>query len=125
MTEKIFAERDRAESFYILEEGRVDLRFELPSKKTSKQMTVTSIVKGECFGWSALIPPHKSTLSGYSCGKTKAIRIRGEDLNHVFDQESRAGYVFMKNLATTIGDRLTKQQNVFIKEVGESLQFKW
>lgn len=123
--DRVLAEGERADYLFILEEGGVDLRFELPYRETSKEMTVTTIEPGECFGWSALVRPYKATLSCYSTGKSKAIRILGTDLLNLCKKNNHIGYIFMQNIAAMIGDRLTKQQEVFIKEVGESLQFNW
>ena len=47
--DKLLTEGERADYFFILDEGSVDLRFELPYRKTSKEMTVTTIEPGECF----------------------------------------------------------------------------
>lgn len=122
---KIITEGETTDFYFILEEGSVDLRFELPFRKTSKEMTVLTIEQGECFSWSALIPPHKATLSGYSVGKSKAIRIPGSKLLNLLERDNAIGYLIMMKLAMMIADRLTKQQEIFIKEMSDSLQFKW
>ncbi|NVL92941.1 MAG: cyclic nucleotide-binding domain-containing protein [Desulfobacterales bacterium] len=123
--DRILTEGQNADHFFILEDGSVDLRFELPYRKTSKEMTVTTIGPGECFGWSALVRPHKTTLSCYSTGKSRAIRMGRAELLNLCERNNHIGFVLMQKVATVIGDRLTKQQAVFIKEVGDSLQFKW
>jgi CRP-like cAMP-binding protein len=113
------------EDFFLLEQGSVDLRFELPYRETSKEMTVTPIKPGECFGWSAMVSPYKFTLSCYSTGNSQAIRIRGDEFLTLCESNNHIGFVFMQNLAAVIGDRLTKQRAQFIKEVGDSLRFQW
>ena len=123
--DRVLTEGESAEYFFIFEEGGVDLRFELPYRDTSKEMTVITIESGECFSWSGLVRPHKATLSGYSTGKSKAFKIRGAELLNLCKKNNHIGFIIMQNLATMIGSRLTKQQEVFIKEVGESLQFNW
>jgi len=123
--DRVLSEGKRADYFFILERGSVDLRFELPYRETSKEMTVTSIKPGECFGWSAMVSPYKFTLSCYSTGNSQAIRIRGGEFLTLCERNNHIGVVFMQNLAAVIGDRLTKQRAQFIKEVGDSLRFKW
>jgi CRP-like cAMP-binding protein len=123
--DRVLAEGERAEYFFILKEGSVDLRFELPYRNTSKEMTVITIGPEWCFSWSGLVPPHKATLSGYSTGESKAIKIRGAELLNLCEKNNHIGFIVMQNLATMIGSRLTKQHEVFIKEIGESLLFKW
>ena len=123
--DKLLTEGERADYFFILEEGSADLRFELPYRKTSKEMTVTTIEPGECFGWSALIQPHKATLSCYSTGESRVIKMGGAELLNLCEENNHIGFIIMQKIATMIGDRLTKQHEIFIKEVGEGLQFKW
>lgn len=123
--DKIITEGETTDFYFILVEGNVDLRFELPFRKTSKSMTVLTVKPGECFSWSALIPPHQATLSGYSVGKSKVIKIPGAKMLNLFERNNSIGYSIMKKLAMMIASRLTKQQELFIKELGDSLQFKW
>ena len=124
-TEKIVTEGKTTDQYYILEEGSVDLRFELPFRDTSKEMTVTTIKPGECFTWSALVPPHKATLSCYSVGKSKAIKISGHELLDLCKKNPPMGFKIMQKLASMIAHRLTGQQEVFIKDIADSLEFKW
>jgi CRP/FNR family cyclic AMP-dependent transcriptional regulator len=123
--ERVLSEGERAEYFFVLEKGSVDLRFELPYRESSKEMTVSSINPGECFGWSAMVSPYKATLSCYSTENSKAIRIRGDEILGLCKENNHVGFIFMQNLATVIGDRLTIQRAKFIKEMGDSLRFRW
>ncbi len=43
----------------------------------------------------------------------------------LYEKNNHIGFLLMQKVATVIDDRLTKQQAVFVKEVGGSLQFKW
>lgn len=123
--DKIITEGEITDFYFVLVEGNVDLRFELPFRKTSKSTTVLTVEPGECFSWSALVPPHKATLSGYSVGKSKVIKIPGAKMLNLFERNNSIGYPIMKKLAMMIANRLTKQQDLFIKKLSDSLQFKW
>ena len=103
----------------------MDLRFELPYRESTKEMTVASVPLGGCFGWSSVVEPFKTTLSCYSAGPSKVIRLQGAALLDLCEENPHIGFVFMKNLAALIGDRLTHQREVFIREAGDSLQFGW
>jgi len=48
-----------------------------------------------------------------------------DEVAELCEKNNHIGFLLMQKVATVIGDRLTKQQAVFIKEVGDSLQFKW
>ena len=123
--DKIFGEGETAEVYYLLEKGGVDLRFEYPFRETCRKMTVVSIRPVECFSWSALIPPHKATLSAYSVGLSKAIRIPGHKLMSLFEKDPSMGFLVMRHIAAVVARRLSKQQELFIKETGQNLHFQW
>jgi len=48
-----------------------------------------------------------------------------DEVAELCEKNNHIGFLLMQKVATVIGDRLTKQQAVFIKEVGDSLHFKW
>ena len=123
--DRVLSEGERAEYFFLLEEGSIDLRFELPFRETSKEMTISTLKPGECFSWSAIVSPYEATLSCYSSGDSKTIRIRGDVILGLCEKNNHMGFIFMRNLATIIRDRLRKQRAKFIKELGDSLRFKW
>jgi CRP-like cAMP-binding protein len=123
--DRVLSEGERAEYFFLLEQGSIDLRFELPFRKTSKEMTVSTLKPGECFSWSSIVSPYEATLSCYSSGNSRAIRIRGDEILELCEKNNHMGFIFMQNLATIIRDRLRKQRAQFIKEVGDSLRFRW
>lgn len=123
--DRVLSEGERAEYFFLLEQGSIDLRFELPFRETSKEMTVSTLKPGECFSWSSIVSPYEATLSCYSSGNSRAIRIRGDEILGLCEKNNHMGFIFMQNLATIIRDRLRKQRAQFIKEVGDSLRFRW
>jgi hypothetical protein len=43
---------------------------------------------------------------------------------NLFERDNAIGYFIMKKLACMIAGRLTKQQELFIQELGDNLQFK-
>jgi CRP-like cAMP-binding protein len=121
--DRVLTEGERADYFYILEEGRVDLRFELPSCKTSEDMTVSTTEPGECFAWSAMVPQHIATLSCYSTGMSGAIRIEGVKLLNLCKRNSRIGFIIMQNIAVVMRDRLTKLEALFVGRKLEARRF--
>jgi hypothetical protein len=62
--------------------------------------------KGEIFGWSALVPPHRLTASARCQGKADVITINGKELLELLEKGGRSGYVVMKNLSALISSRL-------------------
>ena len=121
--DRVLTEGERADYFYILEEGRVDLRFELPDCKSSEDTTVGTIEPGECFAWSAMVPQHIATLSCYSTGMSRGIRIEGIKLLNLCKRNSRIGFIIMQNIAVMIRHRLTKLEALFVGRKLEARRF--
>ena len=102
----IFTIGGSAKDVYLLETGKVDIQIEFKIYDYEIMTTVYTVGKGEIFGWSALVPPHRLTASARCQGKADIITINGEELLNLLDKESRIGYVVMKNLSALISSRL-------------------
>lgn len=107
--DKLFSEGDAADHQWIVTEGQVDLRFDLPGRPTSVKNTISSVSAHEPFGWSSLVEPNKYALSAYcatrQCG---IVTIDRKDLLRLFEQDAGMGYRVMTNLANIIGKRLDR-----------------
>jgi len=62
---QLFAEGENADRVWIVMEGQVDLRFDLPGRITTEENTICSITAGNTLGWSscALSLWHTTNLS--------------------------------------------------------------
>lgn len=98
--EKLFAEGEDADRIWLVTDGQVDLRFDLPGRPTSEQNTVFAITASQTLGWSSFVPPFKYALSAYSATKTcKILQIKKDHLLECFDKDPRMGLMFMTNVA--------------------------
>jgi CRP-like cAMP-binding protein len=124
--ERIFRDRDEASLLWAVSEGRVDLRFDLPGRDSSKETTVAIISEGMVFGWSSFVPPYKYRLSAYCSSKgCQLIEINKDCLLKVFETHSLIGYRVMTNLSVTIGTRFQQlQDEVSLREGHELLHHK-
>jgi CRP-like cAMP-binding protein len=110
--EKIFGDKENAHFLWAVVEGRVDLRFDLPGRKSSDEMTITTISEGKVFGWSSFAPPYKYRLSAYCSSKDcQLIEINKDKLIKVFDANPLIGYRVMTNVAKVIGTRFQQLQD--------------
>ena len=98
--DRLFAEGEDADRIWLVMEGRVDLRFELPGRSTSEENTVFSITVAQTLGWSSFVPPFKYALSAYITTKTsKVLQITKDHLLECFEKDPRMGLMFMTNVA--------------------------
>ena len=98
--DRLFSEGENADRIWLVIEGKVDLRFDLPGRPTSEENTVFSITATETLGWSSFVPPFKYALSAYSATKScKILQINKDYLLECFEKDPRMGLKFMTNVA--------------------------
>ncbi|NWG04875.1 MAG: cyclic nucleotide-binding domain-containing protein [Syntrophaceae bacterium] len=102
----IFTIGGSATDVYLLESGKVDIQIEFKIYDYETIATIYTVGKGEIFGWSALVPPHRLTASARCEGKTDVMMINGKELMEFLERNRNAGYVVMKNLSGLISSRL-------------------
>lgn len=114
--DKLFSEGDDVSCLWIVKEGRVDLRFDLPDRPTSTKNTISAISEYMTFGWSSLVAPHKYRLSAYcATNSCRVFQIDREALEQNFNRDSQAGYLVMSNLVEIIGYRFSQLQDAAAK----------
>ena len=97
----IFKEGDPADTFYVLEEGKVRLC-------VGDLGHIVYIVsdQGSAFGWSSLVDRDCYTTSAECVTACTIIRIGKEQLTSLFTTHLSDGLHFYKRLADNIGQRL-------------------
>ena len=97
---RLFAEGETAEHVWIVIDGRVDLRFDLPGRQTSDESTVSTTKAAKTLGWSSFVPPYQYKLSAYCASRTcKILQLQKEFLFNFFESDTDAGYTIMYNLS--------------------------
>jgi len=102
----IFTSGGFANDIYLLKTGKVDIQIEFKIYDYEILTTIYTVEKGEIFGWSALVPPHRLTASARCEKDSEVITINGKRLLDLFDQEKEMGYIVLKNLSAVISSRL-------------------
>lgn len=120
--ECIGEEGQAADDLFFLQEGQVELRFEMPGRETSGDMTIARVEPGAAFGWSALVPPFRYTLSTYCVSpRCSFFRLGREALFALFDREPRIGFVMMRNLTQVVAKRFHAMQEDLAQSLGQDL----
>ena len=107
----LFKEGEEARHIWMVTEGQVDIRFDLPGRDSSEVSTVYSERAADTFGWSCLVPPYKYLLSAYcESDICRVARLDKEYMNDLFESDSRMGQIFMSNLAGIMSTRFHDMQ---------------
>ena len=129
--DRLFKEGDPAEHMWIVTEGQVDLRFELPGNRmSSPENTVSSFMAQEdrkrVLGWSCFVPPYKMMLSAYCVSRTcSVIKIGREDLLEAFERDPEMGYKAMAYLIKVVGYRFQQFQEELVRVQGRDIMHSW
>jgi len=129
--DKLFTEGDAATHVWVVIEGHVDLRFELPGGRPSSNDQTVSSIKADAplaqiLGWSCFVPPYKMRLSGYCVSRDcRVIQIEKSQLTKCFQQDTLLGYTIMTYLIKVVGYRFHQFQDVVAKTMGETLMSGW
>jgi len=109
--DKLFDEGENARHLWIVVDGTVEVRFNLPGYDAPQTNTVSVTSSTQTIGWSSFVPPYKYSLPVYCTSKTcKVLKIRKDFLLNLFERDSKMGYLFMSNIASVISIMLRQLQ---------------
>lgn len=115
----LYKEGDPATHLYIVEEGKVFLQMEteMGSDRPPMQVTVDTINGGQAMGWSALVEPHKYTLSCLCMENSKLVSFEADKLRELLNQDSALGVEVMKGIVKLLASRLNNTRILLISEM--------
>ncbi len=119
----LFEEMKEATTLYLLLDGEVELKFQMPAQKGEATLAIRK--PGDAIGWSALVPPYHYTLSGVCKGEVTLLQIDRGVMQTVFSNNYHLGYIFMRNIAALSGDRLLRVQDKLAKVLGDEAINGW
>lgn len=129
--DRLFKEGDSAEHLWIITDGKVDLRFELPGNRpTSDEHTISSFEgedhKKRTLGWSCFVPPYQMMLSAYCATRgCSVIKIEKTDMLALFEKDPLMGYQIMSYLIKVVGYRFQQFQEELVKDKGRDIMHSW
>ena len=120
--ECLFLLGDHADRLYVVLKGRVELTFPLSFGGVVRDVSVESRTPGTALGWSALVKPHRFTLSARAAEDTELAAFLRQDMFRVFAAEPRIGNVVMGHIAEIVGRRLLQVQALWAREVQRAVE---
>jgi CRP-like cAMP-binding protein len=76
----IFRQDEESENLYVIEDGLVSVLLELGATDRRQIQAASNF---ECFGWSASIPPFRTTCAAKAKEKTKVLVFKGKELRNL------------------------------------------
>ena len=101
--ETVFREGEDADQFYAVLDGKVAIDIHGSHRGP---ITIQTILDGEIFGWSVLIPPYKWRFDARAVVATSAIVLNGKSLRAECERDHQLGYELFKRFARVISKRL-------------------
>ena len=98
----LFEKGQDAKFLYILEEGTINLVIE-----NGGTLKYSLTDPGEVFGWSSMVEAGQYTAAGVCVTEVKAVKLKREMLDKIFNIHADAGLIILKRLAGVISRRLS------------------
>ncbi len=113
----LFTLGGEADSAYAIESGRVSLTLPMQVGGREQDVLVEERTAGETVGWSALVPPHRFTLTAKTLIDSEIIAFSRAALLEHFAAHPTVGLVVTRNLSAVMGQRLQVLQAMWLREI--------
>ncbi|MBC8345887.1 MAG: cyclic nucleotide-binding domain-containing protein [Candidatus Marinimicrobia bacterium] len=102
-SETIFLEGENAQHCYLILRGSVDLSIHTHNRGP---ITIQSLHGGDVLGWSWLFSPFIWHFDAIAKEKTNTIRLDGQSIRKICQEDSKIGYELMKRFSRVMQERL-------------------
>lgn len=113
----IFLLGEEATEVLIIAEGRVALQLPVAIRGKGADITIEEKGQGDVIAWSALVAPHKLTLSARALEPTKLVALRRDDLRAVFREHAEIHQRTIDNLCHVIGSRVSLLEALLMRDL--------
>lgn len=101
---RVFEERQRAESFWVLRSGSVTLDLRL--RADDRPMEVATLHPGDMLGWSWMFPPYEWDFGAEALSPVRSYRFEGAGVQRLCDEDPAFGYALLKVVAEILAHRV-------------------
>jgi CRP-like cAMP-binding protein len=115
--EVLFRLGDDADWIYAIEWGRVALTLPMRVRDRDQDVLLEERLPGEIVGWSALIAPHRMTLTATAMSDTQLMAIPRRPLGELLTARPDIGYPLMLSIGVVLGHRLQVVQAMWLREM--------
>jgi CRP/FNR family cyclic AMP-dependent transcriptional regulator len=100
---RVFSEGGRADRFWLINRGRVDLYTQVPGRGN---LVVESLGPGAVLGWSWLFPPYRWHFGAVAVETTFGLTLDGFGVRRLCDADHELGYQLTRRFMQVVVDRL-------------------
>lgn len=116
-SEALFTLGSDADAVFVIERGRVSLTLPMQVRGSDEELPLEECGPGQTVGWSALIPPHRFTLTATALIDTEVLVLTRDALTAHFEAHPEVGYIVARNVAAIVGQRLQVFQAMWLREM--------
>ncbi len=113
----LFRLGDPADHLFVIDRGRVALTLPMQIRDRDEAILIEERGPGQTVGWSALIPPHRFTLTASALIETHVLALPRAALLDYFSARPDVGYAVTRNVASVVGQRLQVFQAMWLREM--------
>ncbi|WP_328885571.1 cyclic nucleotide-binding domain-containing protein [Streptomyces sp. NBC_00316] len=100
---RIFEEGRRADRFWIIRSGQVELDLRVPGRRA---VVIDTLGRDDLLGWSWLFPPYLWHLGATAVHPVDALEFDAATVRTLCDEDADVGRVVYKYVAQTVAERL-------------------
>lgn len=113
--EAVFTEHSSGAEVYIIKKGKVCIELGLKGKPNTA--TIQRLSVGEIFGELALVDKRSRSATAMCENDCEIVAIARDKIDELSEQDSRLGYIVMKNLARLLAERLRRTDLMLVASV--------
>ena len=99
----LLREGDPADELGIVMTGRIALRLRVPERGS---VTILTVEPGDVVGWSAVVPPHRSTSTAIALVPSQMLSFPGGELRAALDADSALAAAVYPRVLRAVARRL-------------------
>jgi CRP/FNR family transcriptional regulator, nitrogen oxide reductase regulator len=113
----IFLLGEDAASLYVIASGRVALQLPVVIRGKGADVTIEEKHAGDVIAWSALVSPHKLTLTARAIEETSLVALRRDDLRALFEEHAAIHQRIADNLCHVISSRVSLLEALLMRDL--------
>jgi CRP-like cAMP-binding protein len=113
----LFHMGDMADRVYVVRSGLMQLTVPLRVQGSEREVGVDHLPAGSALAWSALVEPHRLTVSARASGFAELVSFQRAPLLDLCAEDFELGYRIMANITAVARQRLQIVQTMWLREL--------